>query len=220
VLFEEKLDLFAAVLEQNRTQQPISWKGTTRAPLVQKRVYPGTETGRLTTWIGVGGSPESVVRAARYGLPLTLAIIGGDPRRFAPYVSLYHRALEQAGVGTLPIAVHSPGYIAETDAQAREDFWLPYKGMRDRIGGERGWPPMNRGEFEQEIQYGSLYLGSPETVAQKIASTARALGIARFDLKYSAGALPHEKMMRAIELYGTRVIPRVREILAEAPVVA
>jgi len=157
------------------------------------------------------------VRAARYGLPLTLAIIGGDPRRFAPYVSLYHRALEQSGVGELPIAVHSPGYIAETDAQAREDFWLPYKGMRDRIGAERGWPPMNRNEFEQEIQFGSLYLGSPETVAQKIATTARTLGIARFDLKYSAGMLPHEKMMRAIELYGTRVMPRVRELLAEAP---
>jgi probable LLM family oxidoreductase len=219
VLFEEKLDLFAAVLKQNKTHEPVSWKGSTRAPLVSKRVYPGTDSGSLTTWIGVGGSPESVVRAARYGLPLTLAIIGGDPRRFTPYVALFHRALEQTGNGPLPIAVHSPGYIAETDAQAREDFWLPYKGMRDRIGAERGWPPMGRDEFEQEIKFGSLYLGSPETVAQKIAATTRALGIQRFDLKYSAGALSHEKMLRAIELYGTRVIPRVRELLTETPLV-
>jgi len=218
VLFEEKLDLFAAVLKQDRTHEPVSWKGTTRPPLVQKRVYPGTEFGALTTWIGVGGSPESVVRAARYDMPLVLAIIGGDPRRFAPYVALYHRAFEQKGTKALPIAVHSPGYIADTDIQAREDFWLPYKGMRDRIGAERGWPPMGKDEFEQEIQHGSLYLGSPETVARKIATTVRALGVARFDLKYSAGTLSHDKMLHAIELYGTRVIPRVRELLAETSV--
>jgi hypothetical protein len=100
-------------------------------------------------------------------MPLVLAIIGGDPRRFAPYVALYHRAFEQKGTKPLPIAVHSPGYIADTDVQAREDFWLPYKGMRDRIGAERGWPPMSKAEFEQEIQHGSLYLGSPETVRRR-----------------------------------------------------
>lgn len=213
-LFEEKLDLFAALLAHDGKSEPVSWTGTTRAPLVAKRVFPPTESGTLRTWIGVGGSQASVVRAARYGLPLMLAIIGGDPRRFAPYVALYHKALTQFGHGVLPIGVHSPGHISETDAQAREELWPAYRVMRDRIGAERGWPPTSRAEFEQEITHGSLYAGSPETVAKKIAATARALGIARFDMKYSAGTLPHATMMRSIELYGTRVIPRVRELLA------
>ncbi len=177
-------------------------------------MYPTTESGSLKTWIGVGGSPESVVRAARYGMPLLLAIIGGAPDRFAPYVDLYHRALGQLGMPDLPVGVHSPGHIAETDEQAAEELWPDYKLMRDRIGAERGWGPLRRGEFEQEIATGSLYVGSPETVAQKIANTAKTLGIARFDLKYSAGPLPHETLLRSIELYGSRVIPRVRELLA------
>jgi probable LLM family oxidoreductase len=210
-LFSEKLDLFAEAL----TEQPITWSGTVRTPLVDQSVYPKTESGSLPTWIGVGGSPESVVRAARYGLPLLLAIIGGAPERFAPYVDLYHRALAQLGKPDLPIGVHSPGHIAETDEQAQEELWPDYKLMRDRIGAERGWGPMGRGEFDTEIAEGSLYVGSPETVAQKIAKTAKALGIARFDLKYSAGPLPHATLMRSIELYGTRVIPRVRELLAD-----
>jgi probable LLM family oxidoreductase len=213
-LFEEKLDLFAAVLAQDRTHEPLTWKGKLRPPLTRQRVFPTTDSGALKTWIGVGGSPESVLRAARYGLPLILAIIGGDPRRFVPYVSLYNRALGQLGLGQLPIGVHSPGYVADTDDQAREELWLPYKAMRDRIGAERGWPPMNRVEFEQEIAHGSLYAGAPETVAQKIAATARELGIARFGLKYSAGTLSHDRLMRSIELYGRKVIPRVRELLA------
>jgi probable LLM family oxidoreductase len=213
-LFEEKLDLFAAVLEQDRTGEPLTWRGTTRAPVVGQRVFPATVHGGLRTWIGVGGSPESVVRAARYGMPLVLAIIGGDPRRFAPYVDLYHRALEELGTPRLPVAVHSPGHVAPTDEQAREELWLPYREMRDRIGAERGWPPMGRAEFEREIETGSLYVGSPETVARKIAATAGALGIARFDMKYSAGTLSHEIMMRSIELYGREVIPRVRELMA------
>jgi probable LLM family oxidoreductase len=210
-LFEEKLDLFAALL----SQQPVTWQGTTRPPLKNQRVFPPVESGRLKAWIGVGGSPESVVRAARYEMPLMLAIIGGEPGRFAPYVELYRRAFEHLGKPMLPIGVHSPGYIADSDEQAREERWPDYKRMRDRIGAERGWPPMQRAEFEQEAAVGSLYVGAPETVARKIASTARTLGIARFDLKYSAGALPHEKLMRCIELYGSKVIPRVREILAD-----
>jgi alkanesulfonate monooxygenase SsuD/methylene tetrahydromethanopterin reductase-like flavin-dependent oxidoreductase (luciferase family) len=161
-----------------------------------------------------------VVRAARYRLPLTLAIIGGDPRRFAPYVELYHRALAQLGSAPLPLGVHSPGHVAETDARAREELWPPYEVMRNRIGAERGWPPMSRAEFEHEIAAGSLYAGSPETVARRIAATVRALGASRFDLKYSAGTLRHELMLRSIELYGREVIPRVRELLEEAPRVA
>jgi probable LLM family oxidoreductase len=214
VLFEEKLDLFAAVLEQDRTGEPLTWRGTTRVPVVRQRVFPSTEHGALKVWIGVGGSPESVVRAARYGMPLVLAIIGGDPRRFAPYVDLYHRALGELGKPRLPIAVHSPGHVAETDAQARAEFWPAYREMRDRIGAERGWPPTSPAEFEREVETGSLYVGSPETVARKIAATAGALGIARFDMKYSAGTLAHDRMMRSIEHYGRDVIPRVRELMA------
>jgi probable LLM family oxidoreductase len=214
-LFEEKLEIFAAILAADEKREPVTWSGTTRAPLVRQRVFPPTERGRLRTWIGVGGSPESVVRAARYSLPLTLAIIGGDPRRFAPFIALYYRALDQMGTARLPVGVHSPGHVAETDAQAREDLWEPYREMRNRIGGERGWGPTSRAEFEQEIDAGSLYVGSPETVARKIVATMKALGVARFDLKYSAGTLGHDLMMRSIELYGRKVIPMVRELFAE-----
>jgi probable LLM family oxidoreductase len=212
-LFEEKLDLFAELLERNRTGEPVSWRGTSRPGLNGLRVHPSTESGRLVTWIGVGGSPESVVRAARYRLPMMLAIIGGDPRRFAPYVELYHKALTQLGEPVLPIGVHSPGHIADTDAQAAEELWPAWQLMRNRIGGERGWGPTSRAEFDREIEQGSLYVGAPETVATKIAATVRALGVARFDLKYSAGPLAHERMMRSIELYGRTVIPRVRQLL-------
>ena len=209
-LFEEKLDLFAALI----TQEGVSWQGTTRPPLTNQRVFPRPESGHLKTWIGVGGTPESVVRAAHYDMPLMLAIIGGDPKRFAPYADLYRRARNQLGRPLLPIGVHSPGYVAETDQQAMEELWPDYKVMRDRIGSERGWPPMSRREFEQEASLGSLYVGSPETVARKIAATAKALGISRFDLKYSAGPLSHEKLMRCIQLYGEKVIPLAREMLA------
>jgi probable LLM family oxidoreductase len=209
-LFEDKLDLFAEVLKE----KPITWSGNTRPGLTNQRVFPTTASGSLKTWIGVGGSPESVVRTARYGLPMMLAIIGGDPARFEPYVDLYHRALTELGQPTLPVGVHSPGHIADTDEQAREELWPDFAIMRNRIGAERGWGPTSRAEFDQEADAGSLYVGSPETVARKIAATAKILGLDRFDLKYSAGPLPHEKLMRSIELYGTKVIPMVRDLLA------
>jgi probable LLM family oxidoreductase len=209
-LFEEKLDLFAALLKG----EPVTWSGTTRPPLTNQRVFPPIETGRLRTWIGVGGSPESVVRAAQYDLPLMLAIIGGDPKRFLPYIDLYHRAYAQLGKPAQIVGVHSHGYVAETDEKAREELWPDYKKMRDRIGAERGWPPLQRAEFEREAESGSLYLGSPETVARRIAATVKALKLARFDLKYSAGTLSHDKIMRCIELFGTKVIPLVREMIA------
>jgi probable LLM family oxidoreductase len=213
-LFEEKLDLFAKLLDANRTGEPVTWRGSTRAPLAGQRVFPRTESGTLKVWVGVGGSPESVVRAARHKLPLMLAIIGGDPRRFTPYVQLYHRALGELEAPALPVGVHSPGHIAASDDEAREDLWPHWREMRNRIGAERGWGPTSRGEFDHEVVAGSLYVGSPETVARKIAATVRALGLARFDLKYSSGPLPHDKMLRSIELYGRQVIPRVRELLA------
>src|ERR1700761_8683509 len=209
-LFEEKLDLFSALLTQGR----VTGQGNLRPPLKEQFVFPPIEHGTLKTWIGVGGSPESVVRAAHYDLPLMLAIIGGDPKRFAPYVDLYHRAFEQFGRPVKPIGVHSPGYVADTDEQAREELWPDYKAMRDRIGKERGGPPMGRDEFVREADQDSLYVGSPETVARKIAATVKALGVSRFQLKYSAGPLPHEKLMKSIELYGRKVVPLVRDMLA------
>jgi probable LLM family oxidoreductase len=209
-LFDEKLDLFAALLKN----EPVTWRGQIRPPLTSQRVFPPVESGILKTWIGVGGSPESVVRAAHYDLPLMLAIIGGDPNRFRPYVDLYHRAFAQFGRPVREIGVHSHGYVAETDANAREELWPDYKKMRDRIGAERGWPPMTREQFDSEIERGSLYVGAPETVARRIATTAKALGLSRFHMKYSAGTLPHGKIMRCIELYGGKVIPLTCDMLA------
>ena len=210
-LFEEKVDLFAKV----RAGTPVTWSGTTRPPLTDQVVYPPIEHGLLRTWIGVGGTPQSVVRAARYGFDLMLAIIGGSPARFEPYVALYRRALAEFGQPVLPIGVHSPGYVAETDAEAREALWPHYRALRSKIGAERGWPPPTRAEFEREAgTHGALLAGSPETVAQKIATTARTLSLSRFHIKYSNGPMPHELLMRSIELIGTRVAPRVRELLA------
>ncbi|HEV2362391.1 MAG TPA: LLM class flavin-dependent oxidoreductase [Acidimicrobiales bacterium] len=210
-LFEEKLDLFA----QLRTEKPVTWTGNTRSPLESLAVYPTTESGELKTWVGVGGSPESVVRAARYGLPLMLAIIGGNPSRFVPYIELYNKALDHYGHDRQPVGVHSPGYVAATDEQATGDLWPYFKAQRDRIGRERGWGPMTREAFEREAgPEGSLYVGSPETVARKIAATVDALGIDRFHLKYSSGRMPHEKLMTNIALYGSEVVPRVNKQLS------
>lgn len=175
---------------------------------------PRTEHG-LRAWVGVGGSPESVVRAARYGLPLMIAIIGGSPARFVQLADLYRRALDQLGREPLPVGVHSPGHVADTDEQALDELWPHYRAMHDRIGAERGWPPTTREQFEMQAgPHGSLCVGSPQTVAAKIADTARLLGLSRFDLKVSSGPLGHDQLMRSIELYGTQVIPRVRGLLA------
>lgn len=217
-LFEEKLDLFSRLLEEGA----ITWQGKLRAPLIDQQVYPKTEAGRLRTWIGVGGSPQSVVRAAHYRMPLMLAIIGGSALRFAPYVELYHRALGQFGHERLPVGVHSPGHIAESDELAREQLWPHFRVNRDRIGRTRGWPPITREAYDHEVDEGALYVGSPETVARKMADTIRGLGLGRFDLKYSSGTMPHVQLMDSIGLYGGVVVPRVRELLAteSAPVPA
>ncbi len=210
-LFEERLDLFVELLKEG----PTTWSGGTRAALKDQRVYPPTESGHLRTWVAVGGTPQSVVRAAHYGLPLMLAVIGGGHLAFVPFVDLYKRALAAAGRGSLPIGVHSPGYVAETDEQAKEDLWPHFQAMHARIGKERGWPPLTRQAFEQMAgPTGALCVGAPQTVADKIVRAAKALDLSRFDLKYSAGTLPHEKMMKSIELYGTKVAPLVRAQLA------
>ncbi|MFI7062488.1 LLM class flavin-dependent oxidoreductase [Kribbella sp. NPDC050124] len=210
VLFEEKLQLFVELLDE----KPVTWSGTTRAALENADVYPKTESGRLTTWVGVGGSPQSVVRTAYYGLPLMLAIIGGAPDRFAPYLDLYRRAAEHYGTVAHPVGMHSPGFIADTDEEAKELFWPRYKVMRDRIGALRGWPPVKRHEFDSEVAHGSMYVGSPETVARRIAGAIQSLGVGRFDLIYTAGQLPVSARLKAVELYGEKVVPLVRDILA------
>jgi probable LLM family oxidoreductase len=215
-LFTEKLDLMAHLL----TEEPVTWEGSVRAALRNQSVYPKTEGGPIQTWIGVGGSPESVIRAAQYGFPLVLAIIGGEPARFRPYVDLYHRALGELGQPRRPIAVHVPGFIAATDREAVEVLWPHYQAMVTRIGRERGWAPITRDRFEADVAQGALHVGSPDTVARKIARTIQALGVDRFDLKYSQGTLPHERLMAEIELFGREVIPQVRELLVREAVVA
>jgi probable LLM family oxidoreductase len=211
-LFEEKLDLFVRLLDE----KPVTWSGKLRAPLEDADVYPKTESGRLTTWVGVGGSPQSVIRTAHHGLPLMLAIIGGPPGRFAPYLDLYRKAAAQFGTTAHPVGMHSPGFVADTDEQAREVFWPRYRVIRDRIGALRGWPPIRREEYDSEIEHGSLYIGSPETVARKIARAIADLGVGRFDLIYTGGSQPASARLRAVELYGTKVVPMVRDILSEA----
>ncbi len=209
VLFEEKLDLLAAL----RAEGPLHWTGTTRRPLTGQRAYPTTERGSLPVWVAVGGTPASVVRAAEYELPLMLAIIGGPPARFRPFVDLYRSRTQVSG---LPVGVHSPGFLAATDGEARELLYPHFKANRDRIGRERGWPPVTRADFEAEADGGALFVGSPETVATRIAAAVRDLGIQRFDLKYANGPMPHDDLLTAIELYGTEVIPRVRSLIGDA----
>lgn len=210
LLFEDKLSLFAELIRQ----PVVTWQGRTRPALKDQHVYPPIAGGRLKTWIGVGGSPESVLRAASYRLPMMLAIIGGDPKRFRTYVDLSLRVYDQIGEAPQPIGVHSPGLVADTDAEAQDRYWSGYRIMHDRIGRERGWPPLTRQAYDAEVARGSLYVGAPETVARKIAATAKALGLSRFDMKYSGGPIPQAHLMRSIELFGTRVIPMVRDILA------
>ncbi len=210
-LFEEKLGLLVELLKE----KPVHWSGTVRKSLDGLQVYPKTERGGIPLRVGVGGSPESVVRAARHGAQLALAIIGGDPARFAPFAKLYRDALDQLEKPQLPISIHSPGHIAETDELAYEQQWPHYQEMYGRLGRERGWAPTAKNHFMSEALNGSLYVGSPETVAQKIAYAIESVGAQRFDLKYSTGPMPHSQLMKSIELYGTQVIPRVRELLAD-----
>ena len=209
-LFDEKLDLFSQLL----TEKPVTWSGSLRASLDAADVFPKTENG-LRAWVGVGGTPESAVRAARYGYGLMLAIIGGPSARFRPFADLYRRSLDTFDQPQLPVGVHSPGHIAETDQQAWDEAYEGFEAMNNSIGRERGWPTYNRLRFQHDVgPEGALYVGSPETVARKIADTVRTLGASRFDMKFSTGTLSHERMLRSIELFGTEVAPRVRDMLS------
>ncbi|MGB4779985.1 LLM class flavin-dependent oxidoreductase [Microbacterium sp.] len=209
-LFEEKLDLFTKLIRE----QPVTWAGTVRTPLDEQYVYPPLPSGHLPTWIAVGGSPQSVVRAARYGLPLILAVIAGDPIRFAPYVDLYHRSLAQFGQARQPVGMHSHGFVARTDEEAKA-IQFPYS--REMWAGDERRPAPSMGFFENEVEHGAHFIGSPETVAQKLAHHIRALRLERFDLAYATGRVPHEHRMATIELFGREVVPRVRELLHENP---
>jgi alkanesulfonate monooxygenase SsuD/methylene tetrahydromethanopterin reductase-like flavin-dependent oxidoreductase (luciferase family) len=210
-LFEEKLDLLTRLLRD----QPVTWAGDFRSPLSEQIVTPPIPEGHIPTWVGVGGSPQSVIRAARFGLPLMLAIISGKPERFAPYVELYKRALEQYGQPQLPIGLHSLGYVAPTDEQAVDIQWPYWKEQFEWAARERGWRPPTREQFDAEVAHGSMYVGSPETVASRIAGVIGTLGLSRFDLLYAVGRVPHEQRLATIELFGRDVIPRVRQLLAD-----
>ena len=212
-LFEEKLDLLVRLLRG----QPVTWSGKFRSPLANQVVSPPIPEGRLPTWVGGGGSPQSVVRAARFGLPLMLAIIGGRPERFAPYVELYKRALEQYEQPQLPIGLHTLCFVAETDHEALEIQWPYYKEQFEWAALERGWRPPTYEHFLAEVDHGSMFVGSPETVAARIASVIGTLSLSRFDLHYAVGRIPHEQRLAMIELFGHEVIPRVRELLADVP---
>jgi probable LLM family oxidoreductase len=210
-LFEEKASLFAELLKGG----PVTWQGKTRASLYDQDVVPHTESGPFPAWIGVGGDPNSVIRAARYGYSLMLAIIGGSPARFAPFSELFRRALETVVKPQLPVGVHSPGHVASSDEKAQDEFWPRYLEVIRRVSATRGFPVPTPESFAYEVgPRGALYVGSPETVAQKIAANLKVLGANRFDLKYGMGGLSHEALLTNIELYGTQVIPRVRELLA------
>ena len=210
-LFEQKLELLVELLKE----RPVTWSGTVRAPLNNQEVYPKTESGRIPLRVGVGGSPESVIRAARLDAALALAIIGGDPARFAPFAKLYRDSMQKFGHELRPISIHSPGHVAETDEQAIEELWPGYQASFGRIGQERGWGPMTKAHYLDEVHNGSLYVGSPETVAKKMAYAISSVGAQTFDLKYSTGPISHSKLMKSIELLGTKVVPRVKELLAE-----
>ncbi|GAA2991944.1 putative LLM family oxidoreductase [Microbacterium terrae] len=209
-LFEEKLDLFARL----RDEEPVTWQGRLRPALESADVYPKTANG-IPTWVGVGGTPESAVRAAKHGFGLMLAIIGGPAGRFRPFADLFRRSLGEFGHTARPVGVHSPGHVAATDQQAWEEAYEGFAAMNNTIGRERGWPPYSRMRFQHDVgPDGALYVGSPETVARKIADTVRTVGLDRFDMKFSTGTLSHAKLMSSIELYGTRVAPLVHDMLA------
>jgi len=213
-IFEEKLGLFVELLRGG----PITWSGRYRPPLNDVVLTPPLPAGHLPTWVGSGGSPESVIRAARYGLPLMLAVIGGGPERFRPLVDLYRRALSQYGHPIdLPVGLHTLGFVAATDEEAVETQWPHWLESFDRVSRERGWRPPTRAQFDAETDHGAMFVGSPETVAQRLASTMRALDVDRIDLHYAIGKVPAQQRRGSVELLGREVFPRVRELLEVDP---
>ena len=208
-LFSEKLELLLRLREAER----MTWSGRHRAPLSDSGVYPRPVQQPLPIWVAVGGTPESVVRAAGLGLPMALAIIGGMPERFTPLVELYREAARRAGhdPAHIPLSINSHGFIADESRQAADDYFPSYAAMMSKIGRERGWPPVTRQQFEAaRTLRGAEFVGSPAEIIEKILFQHRLFGHRRLLLQLGVGTLPHAKMMRAIELLGTRVAPAVR----------
>lgn len=214
-LFSSKLDLLLSI----RRSERVTWAGRHRAAVNGLGIYPRPLQDPLPVWVAVGGTPQSVVRAATLGLPMALAIIGGAPERFAPLVDLYRKAAEQAGRADaqLPVSINSHTYIADTGEQARDEFFPAYAAMMNRIGRERGWSSMTRAQFDALCApRGALLVGSPDQVIEKILFEHQLFGHQRFLAQISVGAMPHAKVMRAIELLGTKVAPAVRKALGNA----
>lgn len=209
-LFTEKLDL----LLQIRASERVTWKGRHRAPIDDLAVYPRPLQNPIPVWIAVGGTPASVVRAGTLGLPLALAIIGGAPERFVPLIELYRSSALRAGhdPATLPVSINSHGFIGDTSEQAADDAYPPYAVTMGRIGRERGWPPPTRGRFDADRgRRGSMLVGSVEEVIDKMLLEHELFNNDRFLIQFSVGTMPHAKIMRSIELFGTRVAPAVRK---------
>jgi probable LLM family oxidoreductase len=212
-LFEEKLELLLKL----RDSEKVTWKGGHRPAFTNLGVYPRPVQNPLPVWIGSGGNSESVIRAGLLGLPLVLAIIGGSPLQFAPLVQLYKKAATHAGhdVSKLPVASHSHGFIGENTELAADQFFPSTQATMNLLGKERGWGHYDRSSFDAARSFeGALYVGDPETVAQKIIHLRKNVGITRFFLHVPIGTMPHEEVMRAIELLGTEVAPRVRDEIA------
>jgi probable LLM family oxidoreductase len=212
-LFAEKLELLLQIRENER----VTWHGTHRAPLQAQGVYPRPLQDPLPVWVAVGGTPESVVRAATLGLPLALAIIGGLPEQFAPLAQLYRQAWTEAGhdPAQLRFSVNSHGYLADSGQQARDEAYPAFAQVMNKIGRERGWPPMGRSQFDASCTLrGANFVGSPDEIAEKILFQHEIFGHDRLLLQLSVGTVPHAQMMHAIELLGTRVAPLVKEEIA------
>jgi probable LLM family oxidoreductase len=209
-LFEEKLQLLLAV----RASERVTWRGRFRAPLDDLPVYPRPLQDPLPVWVAVGGTPRSVVRAGALGLPMALAIIGGEPERFVPFAQLHRQAALEAGFGRLPLSINSHGFVAKTSQDAADEAFPAFKATMDRIGRERGWPPMTRAQFEASRELrGANLVGSPQQVIEKILFQHELFGHDRFLIQLSVGTLPHRSLMRAIELFATEVAPVVRREL-------
>jgi probable LLM family oxidoreductase len=214
-LFAEKLDL---LLQVNKNEK-VTWQGNHRPAIDNRGVYPRPYQPELPIWVAVGGTPESVVRAANYGLPMALAIIGGMPERFVPFTDLYKETYQKSGhdPAGLQLAINSHGYIADDSRQAADEFYGPYAYVMSKLGRERGWSPMSREQYEMmRAPEGSLLVGSPQQVIDKILYAYELFGNTRFLLHISVGTLPHAKVMRAIELLGTVVAPAVKKAVEKA----
>jgi probable LLM family oxidoreductase len=211
-LFSEKLELLLALRESER----VTWRGRHRAPLVDQPVYPRPVQDPIPLWVAVGGTPQSVARAATLGLPMALAIIGGGPERFAAFTKLYRQTWAKAGrdPAAVQLSINSHGFIADTTATAMDAAFPPYLLQMGKIGRERGWPPPSRQQFDAECSpRGALLVGDPQRVIDKILWEHELFGMTRFTIQFSVGTMPHREMLRSIELYGTVVAPAVRKAL-------